>query len=123
MSEEFNKIEGLAERLKAYLNTRLSQIKLSAAEKTARVSSVLIALLLAALVFFLFLTIFSVAIALLIGEWLNSYWLGFMIMSGLILLLGILGWVSKDRWLRIPIMNLLISILFNEDEHEEDSKD
>jgi hypothetical protein len=120
MSEEFNKIEGLAERLKAYLNTRLSQLKLSAAEKTAKVSSVLIAVLLAALVFFLFLTIFSMGIALLIGELLGSYWLGFLIMSGLILLLGIWGWISKDRWLRIPIMNMLIGILFNEEDHEKD---
>lgn len=118
MSEEFNKIEGLAERLKAYLNTRLSQLKLSAAEKTAKVSSVLIAVLLAALVFFLFLTIFSMGIALLIGELLGSYWVGFLIMSGLILLLGVWGWVSKDRWLRIPIMNMLISILFNEEDYE-----
>jgi len=120
MSEEFNKIEGLAERLKAYLNTRLSQLKLSAAEKTAKISSVLIAVLLTALVFFLFLTIFSMGIALLIGELLGNYWLGFMIMSGLILLLGLWGWVSKDRWLRIPIMNLLIGILFNEEDHEKD---
>jgi hypothetical protein len=120
MSEEFNKIEGLAERLKAYLNTRLSQVKLSAAEKTAKVSSVLIALLLAALVFFLFLTILSVGIALLIGEWLGSYWLGFMIMSGIILVLGGWGWLTRDRWLRIPIMNMLIGILFNEEDHEKD---
>lgn len=122
MSEEFTKIEGLVERLKAYLNTRLSQIKLSLAEKSANVFSVLIALLLAALVFFLFITILSVGLALLLGEWLRSYWLGFFIMSGIILVAGLWGWLSRDRWLRTPIINLLLRVLFKDENHEENSK-
>jgi len=36
MSEELNKIEELVGRLKAYLNTRLSQLKLSTAEKNSK---------------------------------------------------------------------------------------
>jgi hypothetical protein len=120
MSEELNKIEELVGRVKAYLNTRLSQLKLSTAEKTANVLTVLIAVLLAALVFFLFLTIACIGLALLIGSWLNSLWMGFMIVSGLILLLGLWGWISRDRWLRIPIMNLLIRALFKDEPHEKD---
>ena len=120
MSEELNKIEELVNRLKAYLNTRLSQLKLSTAEKTASVLTVLIAVLLAALVFFLFFTMVCIGIALLIGTWLQNYWLGFFIVSGLILVVGGWGWLTRDRWLRIPIMNLLIGALFKDEENEKD---
>lgn len=114
MSEELNRIEALVEKLKNYLNTRLTELKLSTAEKTARVLSVLVSVLLAALVFFLFLTILMIGIALLIGEWLHSYWLGFFITAGILLVFAGLGWQSRDRWLRIPIMNLLLAIFFND---------
>jgi signal transduction histidine kinase len=109
MSEDLNRIEALAEKLKTYLNTRLTEVKLSAAEKIAKVVSVFISVLLAALMFFLFLTILLIGIALLIGEWLQNYWLGFFITAGLVLVLGGIGWQTRDRWLRMPIMNLLLA--------------
>ena len=110
MSEELNRMEALGEKLKNYLNTRLAEVKLSAAEKTAKVLSVLIAVLLAALVFFLFLTLLCIGVALLIGQWVQNYWIGFFITAGLVLVVGGIGWLSKDRWLRIPIMNLLLAL-------------
>ncbi|MFM7645210.1 MAG: phage holin family protein [Sphingomonadales bacterium] len=118
MSDEFNRIETLVEKLKNYLNTRLAELKLSTAEKTAKVLSVMIAVLLAALLFFLFLTILMVGIALLIGEWLQSYWLGFFITAGIILVCGGIGWQTRDRWLRIPTMNLLLAVFFNDKDDE-----
>ncbi|NDF97784.1 MAG: hypothetical protein EB101_02410 [Chitinophagia bacterium] len=118
MSEDLNRIEALVEKLKAYFHTRLTELTLSAAEKTAKVISVLIAVLLAALVFFLFLTILLIGIALLIGEWLQSYWLGFFITAGIVFILGIVGWQTKDRWLRVPIMNQLLNIFFNDKNNE-----
>lgn len=121
MSEEFNKFESLAEQLKAYVNTRVSQVKLSVAEKLSNLAATIIAMLLSALVFFLFLTLFCVAAALLIGQWLNSLWLGFLIVSGFVLLFGLIIWLAKDRIFRLPIMNALIEALFeNEDEDEKD---
>ena len=54
MSEEFNKVESMIEQLKAYANTRVSQVKLSMAEKVSKLAAEMIAMLMAALVFFLF---------------------------------------------------------------------
>lgn len=121
MSEEFNKFESLADQLKAYVNTRVSQAKLSIAEKVSNLAAVLIAMLMSALVFFLFLTLLCVAVALLIGQWLGSAWLGFLIVAGVVLLLGLILWLVKDRLFRIPIMNALIEAMFeNEEEDEKD---
>ncbi|MBK9381428.1 MAG: hypothetical protein IPN39_08860 [Chitinophagaceae bacterium] len=52
MSEEFNKVESMIEQLKAYANTRVSQVKLSMAEKVSKLAAEMIAMLMAALVFF-----------------------------------------------------------------------
>ena len=122
MSEEFKKVESLVDQLKAYANTRLSQVKLSMAEKISKLAAMMIAMLMAALVFFLFLVLLSIAAAIAIGQWLDSYWLGFLIVAGIVLLFGLIFWLAKDRLLRIPIMNSMIEALF-EPEEEEDEKD
>lgn len=118
MSEEFKKVESLAEQLKAYVNTRLSQVKLSGAEKVSKLVAILIALLVVALVFFLFFVLISIAGAIAIGQWLGSMWLGFLIMAGIVLLSAFFIWLAKDRLIRFPIMNALIKIMFENDEDD-----
>lgn len=116
MAEEWKKIESLVEQVKEYVNTRVSQAKLSAAEKTAKVSSLLIAIVIMAMLLFLFFTIVSIGIAMLIGELLGHWWMGFLIVAIGIAIIGVWAWASKTKLLQIPIMNALISILFNEEE-------
>ena len=118
--EEFKKVESLIDKLRDYVNTRVAQLKLSFAEKVSKVASLMIALLLATLVFFLFLVLGCVAGAIAIGQWLNNYWLGFLIVAALIFFIGILMWSFKDKWLQKPIMNMLIKKLFDNEDEEED---
>lgn len=118
MAEEWKKIESLVEQVKEYVNTRVSQAKLSAAEKTAKVSSLLIAIVLMAMLFFLFFTVLSIGIAMLIGELLGHWWMGFFIVAIGIAIIGVWAWASKSKLLQIPIMNALIAILFNEDDEK-----
>ena len=121
MSEDFEKIESLADQLKEYANTRLAQFKLSVAEKISKVAALMIAFVVVALVFFLFFVLLCGAAALAIGEWLQNMWLGFLIMAALVLLIGFILWATRDSWLRKPIMNRLIEVMFdNETEDEED---
>ena len=121
MSEEFKKIESLVERLREYVNTRIAQVKLSVAERISKVAAVMIAVLLVALVFFLFIVLLSVAGAIAIGEQLNNQWLGFLIMAGIVLLFGFLLWALKDKIIGTPIRNALIKSMFDkEDEDEEE---
>jgi ABC-type multidrug transport system permease subunit len=122
MSEEFNRIESLLGQAKEYVNTRIAQFKLSVAEKIAKVMATVIAGLAVALVFFLFLVFAGIAAAIALGEWTGKMWLGFLFVAGVYLFLSIIIWKAKDRLLSIPIMNAIISRLF--DEHDkEDEKD
>jgi len=122
MSEEFNKFESLAEQLKAYVNTRVSQVKLSLAEKVSNLAATMIAMLLSALVFFLFLVFAGIAAAIALGQWTGSMWLGFLIVAIIYLFLSFILWKGKDRLLALPIMNAIIGHLFDEEE-EKDEKD
>lgn len=123
MSEEFNKFESLAEQLKAYVNTRVSQAKLSVAEKLSQGIALLVAVLLSALVFFLSFCLLSAAAAILIGQWLGSLWLGFAIMAFFVLLAGVLIWKLRGRLFQIPLLNKLLTVFFEKDRNEKDEKD
>jgi uncharacterized membrane protein YqjE len=119
MSEDFKKIESLVSELKDYVNTRVAQAKLAFAEKISNIFAYAITVLMAALVFFLILVLISVSAAIAIGQWLNNLWLGFIIVAGVCFILGFIMWLLKDRLFRRPIMNRMISVLF-ENENEED---
>lgn len=118
MAQEFNNAESFVEQVKEYLNTRLAQLKLLFAERTSKVIAIIIAAVVSALVFFLFVVLISVAGAIAIGQWLQNYWLGFVIMAAIILLAAFVLWKSKDSWLRKPIMNALIKAIFDKEEDE-----
>ena len=120
MDQDYSNSETFVEQVKEYVNTRIAQLKLSFAEKTSKVMSVMIAVVISALVFFLFLVLISIAGAMAIGQWLESPWLGFVIVGGVILVVGLVLWVSKDRLIGKPIMNALIKVIFDKEEDEKD---
>jgi membrane protein implicated in regulation of membrane protease activity len=122
MSDEFNRIESLLGQAKEYVNTRIAQFKLSVAEKISKTMATVIAGLVAALVFFLFLVFAGIAAAIALGQWTGSMWLGFLIIAVVYLLVAIIVWKAKDRLLALPIMNAIIGRLFDEEEVE-DEKD
>lgn len=119
LQEEFRKAEEMAEHLKAYVNTKIAQVKLGMAEKISKVLAVLIAGLFVVLVFFFFLIFVSFAAAYALGTWLGYQWLGFLIVAVIYGLMGIITWKAKEKLLRIPIMNAIIRLLFNEDDTDE----
>ena len=119
MSEELKKVESLLDQVKEYANTRIAQMKLSAAEKISKVISDLVASFVAGLVFFFFLLFASVAGAIAIGQYLDSLWLGFLLIAGFYLLMSIIIWKLKDKLLRIPLMNSIIEKMFGNTSEDE----
>jgi Putative Actinobacterial Holin-X, holin superfamily III len=121
MSEEFRKIESLLEQVKDYVNTRAAQLKLSIAEKLSKAVADMVAKLIAGLVFLAFLFFGSIAAAIALGQWLGKLWLGFLLVAGFFLVVGILIWKTRNRVLRIPLMNSLLEKLFdNKSDNEKD---
>lgn len=123
MEKAFAKAEELATAVKEYVNTRLDAVKLSVAEKVSALLANLLAGMVVVLVFLCFVFFGSIALALLLGSWLGAWWLGFLIVAGIYLLLGLITWLARGRLIRIPIMNAMIRQLFNRLEYEEDEND
>jgi hypothetical protein len=120
MDTTFSKVEELADHVKDYVKTKINSVKLNAAAKTSTVISNLVAGLIVAAVFSLFIVFGSIAAALAISAWIGKLYAGFLIVAGIYLLLGMITWSSRERILRIPIMNSLIRQLFKEEENEKD---
>jgi hypothetical protein len=120
MEKAFDKVEELAGNKKDYVNTRIDEVKLGAAEKTSVVIANVVAGAMAGLILLFFLCFASVAFSLWLGEWIGKEWAGFLIVAGIYLFAGIIVWKARNRIIRIPVMNALIHQLFRDDNHEED---
>jgi hypothetical protein len=111
MESAVKNIEVLYEKAKEYTQTTIELYKLIAAEKTAEV--------LASLVFrivFLFLAAFfilfsSIGLSFYLGELLHSTAIGFLLVSFVYLILAILLYSFRDKWIKAPISNLIIKEL------------
>ena len=115
MFDEIRKVESLIDEGKRYVQTRIDELKLTAADKSSRLLSLTVAVFLTAAVFFLFFVLFAVALAFFLGDWLGSRGLGFMIIAGLTLLFALWIWGKRERWIRRPIRNALLRVLFEDE--------
>lgn len=119
MEKAFAKVEELADTIKEYVNTRIEAVKLNAAEKSSAVIANVVAGLIVAAVFMLFVLFSSIALAIGLGHWIGKPWAGFLIVAGLYLLIGIIVWTARVKIIQLPVMNALIKQLFGEDDEED----
>jgi hypothetical protein len=119
MEKAFAKVEELADTVKDYVNTRIESVKLKVAEKSAAVISNMIAGLIVAGFFMLFIVFSSIALAFGLGEWIGKTWAGFLIVAGLYLVIGIIVWFARIKLIRLPLMNAFIKQLFSEEDEED----
>ena len=118
MKDTLEKLEGLTDHVKEYVNTRVELTKLRIAEKTSLIIGNLVAGGIVIL-FFLFVLMFgSIAGAWALSDWIGKRYSGFLIVAGIYLLFGIIVWIARGRFIRFPVMNAIIKKLHNEDEDE-----
>ena len=111
METAANHIELLYEKVKEYTETSLELYKLNAIDITADVVSSLVSRIALVLVFSLFTLFVNIAISLLIGNLIGSYYLGFLIVSGFYLIITIFIYFFSNKFIKIPITNLVIAKL------------
>ena len=120
LQEEFKKAEDLAMHLKAYVQIEIELFKLTIAEKLSKIIANFLAAMVVMGVLLLFILFVSLALAFLIGEWLGKMSAGFFIVSILYLLIGVISWYAREKLIRIPILNAILSQLFTNDPFEEE---
>jgi energy-coupling factor transporter transmembrane protein EcfT len=119
MEKTFARVEELADHVKEYVNNRIASVKLSVAEKTSAVLSNIIAMIIVLTVFVFFIVFAGIALGFVFAKLTGEYYWGFLIVSGIYLLIGLLVWTLKEKLIRLPIMNAILQQLFKEEENDE----
>jgi len=105
-------VELLFERLEAYGKTTFELSKLKLIKTTSAILPSLISRIIVVLVISMFALIFSVGIALLLGESLNNLYYGFFIVAAFYLVIGIVLHFYLHKWIKKPISDSIIKQLF-----------
>ncbi|MEX0635998.1 MAG: phage holin family protein [Ferruginibacter sp.] len=108
MLQQSENIEGLFEKAKDYVETRLELFKL----KTALTTSEVVAELVGRIVLILFITIvvvlLNIGMALWLGEVLGKNYYGFLILAGFYSLLSVILYIFRKKWIKSPVSNAII---------------
>ena len=112
MRNIYSKIEELASHTKDYIKAQIDLAKLTAAEKISLLLSGIISGIIAAFFFILVIVFGSVAAAYALSAWIGAGYAGFLIVAAFYLVVGMVLWLTRDRLIRIPIMNSIIRQLF-----------
>lgn len=105
---QFEKIEELSEGLKIYLNTNIKLVKQEFTAKYSVIISDLISYVLIGLAGLFFLLFLSLMAGFYLSELLDSTFLGFAIVAGFYLLISVILYLIRDKWLKKPIRDKII---------------
>ena len=118
MEKLLSNAEDLVDKIKEYVNTRIDSLKLSVAEKSSGIVANGVARIIVALFVLFFMALGSIALSLIIGIWIGKMWAGFLVVGGFYLLLGFIVWATRDKLIRVPVMNAMIQQMFSNDEED-----
>lgn len=112
-TEDFMEATGeLLAYVKEYVNDRIEYIKLDVAEKTATTTSSVVTILVLSVVGILALVFGSTALGLFLGERLDSYALGFAIVFGIYVVVGLALYFLKNQIVTAPVLTAIIKKMY-----------
>lgn len=112
--EENSPIEDLNENLKEYLSTRYDLMVLKASEKVSVIGSIATVSVVLGIFLILFILFVSVSAGFFLSQLTGSYATGFLLLSSIFLLLFILVFMVRKKWIIEPIKNKLIRAMFDD---------
>jgi hypothetical protein len=104
----------LYDKAEQYTRTSLELIKLNAIDKSSDVISSLAVVATLAFIVAIFTLFINLGLALLIGNALGDYAMGFFIMSGFYVFVGIILYVFRKNLIKVPIDNMVVGKLMKE---------
>jgi hypothetical protein len=102
-------IKTLIDKSKDYLETKIELTRLKTIDKSADVLSTVVVSVSMIFISFLLILFASIALALYLGKMLGAYHYGFFILGGFYAIVLLLIYVKREKWIKIPIANDLIS--------------
>ncbi len=108
---------------RSYINTRIELWKLTLLEKASLAGSFFISSIILVLIGAFCLLFISLAFAFWYGQRTGDTAVGFLILTGFYLLLGIIFVLGRKKMVIGPIIRSMSEILYKEDENEEEEEE
>jgi hypothetical protein len=109
MNNNATPIETLFEKAESYGKTSMELLKLNAIDKSVDFASSVATRLVIFMVIALLILMASIGVALWIGDLLGKLYYGFFAVTGFYLLLAILLYPLRNRWIRVPVTNSILT--------------
>jgi hypothetical protein len=116
MESTATNVEGLYDQARKYTEDSLELYKLQAIDRTAVILSSIVARSALALIVVLFTLFINVGISLYLGTLLGALYLGFLVLSGFYVIIGVIVYFFKKEMIEKPIANLVIGALMQSTE-------
>ena len=111
MEEKEGFMEILFDKFEIYLHTSIELYKLKALAKLGEITSSLASSFAVLSGFVFFFLLFNIGLSLWIGEMLGKSYYGFFIVSGFYLLIGIIIYSNRVKWIEEPVSDAVIDKL------------
>jgi hypothetical protein len=108
-----NLLGSLFETAGDYAETRINLFKLKAVDKSSEVVASFAAFIIIAIVVTSGTFILTVGLCLWLGSILGHIWYGFFIVGCFYMLIAVLLFVFKNRWLKGPVNDVIVKKIFN----------
>jgi uncharacterized RDD family membrane protein YckC len=105
----------LTDNIREYIETRIDIIKLETADSGASAVSSMMSWFIIVLIAFLVVLTLTVGTAIGIGYLTENFAIGFFVVTGFYLLVGLLFYFNRNKWLRKPFINVVIKNLYSHD--------
>lgn len=112
MSEAKTKVGGLAEDVTDYIEARWKLFTITAIERVSDTTSSIAVSVVMGVVGFFVLFFISIAAAWWIGQSTDNPALGFALVAGFYVLVGVVVFSMREKWIKVSIVNALIRKLY-----------
>jgi hypothetical protein len=106
-------IGSLFETAGDYVETRIDLFKLKIADKSTEIIASLTGVIIIALITMVGFVILNIGLCLWLGDLTGKVYYGFFIVGGFYLLVAVLVFWLKEKWIKEPISDMIIKKLFN----------
>lgn len=114
--EGLNKVEQILSNVKEYAETRFDLVAINTQDKVSDVLSSIASVVVVSILSLFIVFFGSVGVAWWIGQLAHNPSIGFFSVAGFYLLVTIIVYVNRDKWIKLPIINsLLKKININEE--------
>ena len=113
MENQPNTIGSVIENAGDYLETRLDLFKLQAVNKSSDVTSSVVSRMVILLVVSFAIFILNIGLALWVGELLGKVYLGFFVIAGFYMFVGLMLHIFRRSCLKEPVSSMIIKKMLN----------